>query len=62
MAIEETTIYAQSWKPLGKQIWIENRRLTSDGVVIYSERGNDDYRPNMEAEKNEENTGQPSLA
>ena len=36
---------------LGKQIWSRNRRLTSDGVETYSERGNGDLCPNMEAER-----------
>ena len=34
---------------IGEQILRENRRLTSDGVVTYSERGNDDFHQNMKA-------------
>ena len=34
---------------IGEQILRENRRLTSDGVVTYSERGNDNFHQNMKA-------------
>ena len=51
MLKDESRLGKQLWREiLGKQIWSIDRRLTSDGVVTYAERGYGGICPNMEAE------------